>query len=56
VAVASGSVADSHQAVAASSAPAWPPPDDKRDLTPYAIVRGEHGLLCLQRIEPDEAA
>jgi hypothetical protein len=30
--------------------PAWPPPDDKRDLTPFAMVRGDHGLLCLRRL------
>lgn len=30
---------------------AWPPPDDKQDLIPHALVIGPHGLLCLQRIE-----
>ena len=30
--------------------PIWPPPDDKRDLVPYGLVIGEHGLRCLKRI------
>jgi hypothetical protein len=30
---------------------AWPPPDDKRDLTPHKLVIGPHGFWCLQRIE-----
>ena len=31
--------------------PAWPPPDDKRDLTPHRLVIGPHGLWCLQRMD-----
>ena len=34
--------------------PAWPPPDNKRDLTPHKLVIGPHGLLCLQRFEEGE--
>jgi hypothetical protein len=33
---------------------AWPPPDDKQDLIPHALVVGPHGLLCLQRLEPHQ--
>jgi len=36
----------------ATPARTWPPPDDKRDLTPHALVIGDHGLLCLKRIDP----
>lgn len=32
------------------AAPAGLPPDEKRDLTPYAMVIGPHGLPCLQQI------
>jgi len=28
------------------------PPDDRRDLIPYALTRGPHGLFCLQPIIP----
>jgi len=37
------------------SKPAWPPPDDKRDLTPHRLVIGPHGLWCLQRLEEGES-
>ncbi len=33
------------------ASPAGLPPDEKRDLTPYAMVVGPHGLPCLQRID-----
>ena len=33
--------------------PIWPPHDDKRDLVPYEMVIGEHGLLCLKRVESE---
>jgi hypothetical protein len=35
-----------------ASPPSWPPPDDKQDLIPHALVIGPHGLLCLQPIRP----
>ncbi len=44
--------ATGHGQPAPPASPAGPPPDDKRDLTPYAMVIGPHGSPCLQRIDP----
>jgi len=37
--------------VATPPAERWWRPDAKHDLVPHALVRGPHGLLCLQRID-----
>jgi len=36
--------------------PPWPPPDDKRDLTPHALVIGSHGFHCLQPVQSPKDA
>jgi len=42
-------------AVAPSPSPVRQPVDEKRDLIPHRLVRGWHGLLCLEPLHPEES-